>query len=132
MRELLLKWWIVLILLAVAVTAALVVSLVLFRSGDAANFHSIFGFYLSLLGFALTIYALFETQKANKASQEAAQKAAQDAARVVEDVRRALAGAVAQARREVRALDCAALQGFLTEIRHAQKNAEWDHARFCV
>ena len=64
--------------------ATLVIAIYHSENSPFANVASIWGLFVSLIGFSVTIYTLFETQRAARKAQQAIQTATLKAQQVIE------------------------------------------------
>ncbi len=105
----------------------------LFRdTTQTANFASIWGLWVSLIGFAVTIYTLIETQKISQEAQQKIENAASRAQQAIEDSQEQIRQAVNTIRREVLHSDHAFLLLLLRGLRDAADGGQWDRALFCA
>ena len=84
------------------------------REGTAGNVASIVGLAVSVLGFVLTIWTVFDAQKQIRTAIGQAR----------EETRRAVKGIAAQ----LRAADWAALRGGVEDLRQAAQDTKWPRA----
>lgn len=126
------KW----ILAGIAAGVFLVLGFVLaygFReTGETANFSSIWGLWVSLIGFALTIYSLYEVQRASRQAQEKVAESVHRAEQTVEEARKETRQAMQAIRREVLHSDHSTLLVFLHGLKDAALRQQWELALFCA
>src|SRR5580692_1485212 len=95
------KWIIVILLVTIALTVTFVEAYIWCEEGNVANFHSIAGLWVSILGFVITIWTLIDTQRVSRQAEIAITKAAHEAETTVKTARRQMVEALEQAKRGV-------------------------------
>jgi hypothetical protein len=109
------------------------------EDGTFANFASIWGLFVGLIGFIVTIYTLFETQRVSRTAQQEVQTATVAAQQKIEEAARQAQEAVKHAqeqtrqvlervRRGVREADFSALHMWVRELRTAGRLGNWHRA----
>ena len=107
--------------------------------GETANFSSIWGLWVTLIGFGLTIYTMIETQRAARKAQREVQAATLDAQQKIETSVRQAEEAVKNAqeqtrqvlervRHSVRAADFSTLLMWVRDLRTAASGGDWHRA----
>jgi len=102
------------------------------RGRSAANFFSIAGWWLGFVGFAVTIYTLYETQRVSREAQQKIEEAAARAEQAVKTAEEHTQRAIAAIRREVLHSDHAALLQLLRSLRDAASHGQWERALVCT
>jgi type VI protein secretion system component VasK len=94
----------VLVVGGVVVLLGLTLSIALYHreSNTFANFASIWGLCVSLIGFGLTIYTLIETQRVAREAQQEIQTATIEAQQKIQEAARQAQEAVTQAQEQTR------------------------------
>ena len=138
-------WYVAWILGPVVGVLFLVLALVfaLYQREDSAfaNFASIWGLFVGLIGFSVTIYTLFETQRVSRTAQEevqtatieaqqAIQKAASEAQEAVKNVQEQTRQVLERIRHGVREADFSTLRMWVRELRAAADLGDWHRALF--
>jgi type VI protein secretion system component VasK len=95
-----LVWVIVLILGGVLLAIGFVLAWLFRDVSELANFSSIWGICIALIGFALTIYTMIETQRASRKAQREVQTATVEAQQKIEEAARQAQEAVKQAHQQ--------------------------------
>jgi ElaB/YqjD/DUF883 family membrane-anchored ribosome-binding protein len=136
-------WHVVWILVLVAGVLFLGLTLViaLYNRGSSsfANFASIWGLFVGLIGFIVTIYTLFETQRVSRKAQQeiqtatveaqrAIQKAASEAQEAVKNAQEQTRQVLERVRHGVREADFSTLRMWVRELRTAAGQGNWDRA----
>jgi hypothetical protein len=132
-------WVLVLVLGAVLLGVTLVIALYHQDNSTFANVGSIWGLFVGLIGFAVTIYTLFETKRASREAQQEIQKATVEAQQRIEAAARQAQEAVKQAQEQtrqvlervrhgVREADFATLRMWVRELRTAARLGDWHRA----
>ncbi len=121
--------WHILWLLALVVGLALLgvglcLALVYRNVGATANFSSIWGLWVALIGFALTIYTMIETQRAAREAQREVQAATIDAQQKIEATVKQAQEAVKNAQEQTRQM--------LERVRHGVREADFSTLRMWV
>src|SRR5204862_2676362 len=117
----------------------LVIALYHRESSTFANVASIWGLFVGLIGFIVTIYTLFETQrisrkaqqevqKATVEAQQAIQKAAREAQEAVKNAQEQTRQVLERVRHGVREADFATLHMWVRDLRNAATLGEWPRA----
>ena len=97
--------WVLLLVIGVLLLAAtLVIALNHRENSTFANFSSIWGLSVSLIGFVITIYTLFETQHVARRAQREVQNATIEVQRKIEDAAKQAQEAVKNAQEQIRQL----------------------------
>jgi hypothetical protein len=134
-----LVWVLVLAVGGLLLGVTLVIAVVGRESGSFANFASIWGLFVGLIGFVVTIYTLFETQRASRNAQREIQTAtlkaqqeiqkaasqAQDAVKSAQDQTRQM---LERVRHGVREADFWTLHMWIRELRTAAGLGDWHRA----
>jgi hypothetical protein len=134
-------WFSVLAAGVVLLGATLLVALAHRDSGAFANVASIWGVFVGLIGFLVTIYTLFETQRVSRKAQrevqtatvaaqqkiEEAAKQAQEAVRNIQEQARLV---LERARHGIREADFKTLHMWVKEMRTAAEQGDWHRALF--
>jgi hypothetical protein len=136
-------WHVVWIFVVAISVVSLVGTLVfaLFNREDSAfaNFASIWGLFVGLIGFTVTIYTLFETQRTSRkaqqeiqeatlGAQEAIQKAATAAQEAVKNAQEQTRYVLERVRHGVREADFSTLHMWVRELRTAAGLGDWHRA----
>jgi hypothetical protein len=95
-------WMLVLVVATVLLGITLVVALFQRESTTFANFASIWGLFVGLIGFGVTIYTLFETQRVSRKAQQEIQAATVEAQRKIEEAAAKTQEAVKDAQEQTR------------------------------
>ena len=93
-----------------------------------ANFAGIWGLFVGLIGFVLTIYTVFETQRVSRAAQEAIQRAAREAQEAVKNAQDQTRQMLERVRNGMRAADFSTLYMWTRELRSAAMLGNWHRA----
>jgi len=136
-------WIVVLILGIILLAGTFFIALYYRESGQTANFSSIWGLWVGIIGFALTIYTMFETQRATRKAQQAVQAATVEAQRAIEkaaseakdaaDKARTQVGvALDQVKREILGWDREGLLHLLLVLRQSAEAGEWPQFLLCA
>lgn len=134
-----LVWLLVLLVGLVLLAVTFVVAYVYRENGPFANFAGIWGLFVGLIGFVVTIYTLFETQrvsrqaqeeiqKATVAAQQEIQKAARDAQEAVKAAQEQTRQILDRVRHGVREADFRVLHMWVRELRNAAAVGDWHRA----
>lgn len=134
-------WVLVLVVGVLVLGLTLVIALYHRESSPFANVASIWGLFVGLTGFIMTLYTLFETQRvARKAQQEvqaatveaqqAIQKAAREAQEAVKNAQEQTRQVLERVRRGVREADFSTLRMWVKELRTAAGVGDWHRALF--
>jgi hypothetical protein len=132
-------WLLMLTVGALLLGLTLVIALYNHDSTTFANVASIWGLFVGLIGFIVTIYTLFETQRvARKAQQETQaatleaqvkiQEAAKQAQEAVKNAQAQTRQMLERVRHDVRAMDFATLRMWVRELQSAAWLGEWPRA----
>jgi len=134
-----LKW--VFVLTGTLVLLGLTLAMALYNreSGSFANVASIWGLCVGLIGFGVTIFTLFETQRVSRKAQQeiqaatieaqqAIQKAAREAQEAVKNAQAQTRQVLERVRHDVRETDFATLYMWVRELRTAAGLGEWQRA----
>jgi hypothetical protein len=132
-------WVLVLVFGVLLLGLTFVIALYHRESGTFANVASIWGLFVALIGFVVTIYTMFETQRVNRNAQRevqettlAAQRAIQEAARkaqeAVKNAQEQTRQFLERVRRGVREADFSTLRIWLRELRNAARLGDWHRA----
>jgi ElaB/YqjD/DUF883 family membrane-anchored ribosome-binding protein len=107
--------------------------------GETANFSSIWGLWVALIGFGLTIYTMIETQRAARKAQrevqaatveaqQAIRKAASEAQEAVKNAQEQTRQVLERVRHGVREADFSTLHMWVRELRTAATRGDWHRA----
>jgi hypothetical protein len=99
-------------------------------SSAFANFAGIFGLCVGVVGFAVTIYTLVETQRVSRKAEAAIVEAAARAERTVRQAQQQMRRAIDLARRSVRNAESADLLRRVRELQQAAEHRDWHRALF--
>ena len=99
---------------------------------SGANFASVWGLCVSLVGFAVTIYTMLQTRQIAKESQEKVEEAVARAEQAVKDAEEQSRRGTELIRREVWKSDHARLTNLLRVIREAVTERDWPRVLICV
>jgi hypothetical protein len=132
-------WVLVLVLGVVLLVLTLAVALGYRENGTFANFASIWGLFVGLIGFIVTIYTLFETQRVSRKAQreiqaataeaqQAIQKAASEAQEAVKNAQEQTRQVLERVRHGVREADFSTLHMWVRELRTAAGQGDWQRA----
>jgi hypothetical protein len=72
------------------------------ESSTFANFGSIWGLFVALIGFIVTIYTMFETQRVSRKAQQEVQEATLAAQQAIQKAASEAQDAVKQAQQQIR------------------------------
>jgi hypothetical protein len=134
--------WIVVLVMGVLLLAlTLVIALDHRNNSTFANVASIWGLFVGLIGFAVTIYTLFETQRVSRKAQTEIKSATVEAQRRIEDAAKQSQEAVKsgqeqtrlvleRVRHSVREADFLTLHMWVRELRTAAGRGDWQRALF--
>jgi uncharacterized membrane protein len=134
-------WVLVLLVVALLLGLTLVIALYFHESNSFANFGSIWGLFVGLIGFAVTIYLLFETQRVSRKAQREIQTATVEAQKTIENAAREAQEAVKSAEQQtrkvldrvrhgIREADFSTLHMWVRELRIAAGRGDWHRALF--
>jgi hypothetical protein len=134
-----LVWIIVLILGGVLLALGFFFALLYREESETANFASIWGIWVALIGFALTIYTMIETQRASRKAQREVQAATIEAQQKIEAAARQAQEAVEQAQEQIRQVlervrtgvreaNYWTLLMWAKSLRHAAMQRDWPRA----
>src|ERR1700741_4623705 len=104
-------WALVLILGVVLLGITFGIALYQRESSTFANFASIWGLFVGLIGFVITIYTLFETQRVSRKAQRDIQEATVQAQRAIQNAASEAREAVEHSQEQTRRV--------LERVRHA-------------
>lgn len=132
--------WVIVLVVGVSLLGlTLVIALDHRESSTFANVASIWGLFVGLIGFIVTIYTLFETQRVSRKAQreiqtatveaqQAIQKAATQAQEAVTTAQEQIRQVLERVRHSVRAADFSTLLMWVRELRTAARLGEWHRA----
>lgn len=134
-------WLLVLVVAVFLLGVALVVAVTHRANSIFANVSSIWGLFVGLIGFFVTIYTLFETQRVSRKAQEeiqagaleaqqAIQKAANEARAAVNNAQEQTRQILERVRHGIREADFVTLYMWLRELRAAASLGHWHRALF--
>jgi hypothetical protein len=134
-------WMLVLVIGGLLLALTLVIAYAQRESSAFANFASIWGLFVGLIGFLVTIYTLFETQRvardaqrevqrATVEAQQSIQSAVRDAQEAVKNVQEQTRQILERVRHGVRGADFLTLLMWVRELRTAAKSGDWQRALF--
>ena len=95
-------WVLVLVVGVLLLGLTLVIALSHRESSTFANVASIWGLFVGLIGFIVTIYTLFETQRVSRKAQGEVQKATVEAQQKIEEAAKQAQDAVKEAQEQTR------------------------------
>src|SRR5262249_2608770 len=95
-------WVLVLVVSSVLLGITLMLAFAFRDSNSFANFASIGGLFVGLIGFSVTIYTLFETQRVSRKAQQVVQTATVEAQQKIEDAAKQAQEAVKQTQEQIR------------------------------
>ena len=132
-------WVLMLVVGMVLLGGTLLIAISNRESSTFANFASIWGLFVGLIGFIVTIYLLFETQRvARKAqreiqtataeAQQAIQKAASEAQEAVRNAQEQTRQVLQRVRHGVRDADFSTLRMWVRDLRTAARLGDWHRA----
>ena len=132
-------WVLVLVTGVVLLGVTLAIALYHHDNSLLVNVASIWGLFVGLIGFIVTIYTVFETQRiARKAQQEvqattaqaqqAIEKAVSDAREAVENAKDQIRQTLERVRHRGREADPATLHAWVKELRTAARTGDWPRA----
>jgi hypothetical protein len=134
--------WVLALVVGVLLLGVTLVMALYHRESNAfANFASIWGLFVGLIGFIVTIYTLFETQRVSRKAQRAIQTATIEAQHKIEEAARQAQEAVKSAheqtrqvlervRHGIRDADFLTLHMWVRELRTAAGRGDWHRALF--
>jgi hypothetical protein len=136
-----LAWVLVLVVGGVLLSFTVVIALHYRESSTFGNFASIWGLCVGIIGFSVTIYTLFETQRLSRTAQreiqaatteaqKAIQKAASEAQEAVKDAHEQTRLVLERVRHGVRDADFWTLRMWIRELRTAAGLGDWHRALF--
>ncbi len=134
-------WVLVLVVGVVLLGVTLWIALSYRENGTFANVASIWGLFVGLIGFIVTIYTLFETQRVSRkaqqevqaatmAAQQAIQQAARDAQEAVKNAQEQTRQVLERVRHGIREADFMTLHMWVRELRTAAGRGDWHKALF--
>jgi hypothetical protein len=134
-------WVLVLVVGVVLLGLTLAIALYYRESSTFANVASIWGLFVALIGFILTIYTLFETQRVSRKAQreiqaatieaqQAIQKAASEARETVKNAQEQTRQMLERVRHSIREADFSTLRMWVRELRTAAGLGDWHRALF--
>jgi hypothetical protein len=95
------------------------------ENGAFANVASIWGLFVGLIGFIVTIYTLFETQRVSRQAQQEIRKAASEAQQAVANAQEQTRQMLERVRQGVREADFSTLRMWVRELRTAATQGDW-------
>jgi type VI protein secretion system component VasK len=110
-------WVLVLVVGVVSLGFTLAIALYHRESSTFANVASIWGLFVGLIGFSVTIYTLFETQRISRKAQQAVQTATIEAQQAIQKAAREAEEAVRNAQQQTRQV--------LERVRNANREADF-------
>jgi hypothetical protein len=136
-----LVWVLVLLVALMLLGVTLVIALYSRESSTFANIASIWGLFVGLIGFSVTIYTLFETQRvtrkaqrevqtASVEAQQAIQKAAREAQEAVNAAQEQTRQVLGRVQHAVREADFSMLHTWVRELRTAAGRGDWHRPLF--
>jgi hypothetical protein len=134
-------WVLVLVVGVVLLGLTLVIALYQRESSTFANVASIWGLFVGLIGFIVTIYTLFETQRVSRKAQREIQTATVEAQQKIEEAAKQAQEAVRSAQEQtrqvlervrhgIREADFSTLHMWVRELRTAAGRGDWHRALF--
>jgi hypothetical protein len=134
-------WVLVLVVGVVALGLALAIALYFHESSTFVNVASIWGLFVGLIGFIMTLYTLFEAQRVSRKAQREVQATAAEAQQAIQRAANETQEAVKKAQEQVRQVlervrhgvrdaDFATLHMWVKELRTAAGRGDWPRARF--
>src|SRR5436309_564644 len=134
-----LAWVLVLVVGGVLLLVTLGIAYSQRENSTFANFASIGGLFVGLIGFSVTIYTMFETQRVSRKAQQeiqtatvkaqqAIQKAASEAQEAVKNAQEQTRQVLERVRHGVREADFSTLRMWVRELRTAARQGNWDRA----
>jgi ElaB/YqjD/DUF883 family membrane-anchored ribosome-binding protein len=132
-------WIFVLVLGILLLALTLLIALYYRENSIFANVASIWSLFVGLIGFIVTIYTLFETQRVSRKAQEevqeatveaqkAIQKAASEAQESVQNAQEQTRQVLERVRHGVRDADFSTLHMWVRELRTAAGRGDWPRA----
>src|SRR5262249_4419772 len=97
---------------------------------SAANMASVLGLLVSVVGFALTILTMLDTQQITREAERRIEAAARHAQEAVERAQQETRQAVERIAAQLRSADCAALGRWVRDLRQAAFDAQWPRALY--
>jgi ElaB/YqjD/DUF883 family membrane-anchored ribosome-binding protein len=134
-----LVWVLVLVLGVLLLGLTLVIALYNRENSTFASVASIWGLFVGLIGFVVTIYTLFETQRVSRKAQQeiqaatveaqqAIQKAAREAQEAVKNAQEQTRQVLDRVRHGVREADFSTLHMWVRDLRTAANGGAWHRA----
>lgn len=132
-------WVLVLVVGGVLLGLTFAIAIGYHENNAFANFASIWGLFVGLIGFIVTIYTLFETQRVSRKAQQEVQAASVEAQQAIQRAAREAQEAVKNAqdqtrqvlervRQGVREADFSTLHMWVRELRTAAGQGDWQRA----
>ena len=136
-----LAWIVVLVVGVVLLAFTLGIAFYNRENSTFANLASIWGLFVGIIGFIVTIYTLFETQRVSRKAQQeiqaatveaqqAIQKAASEAQEAVRAAQQQIRQVLERVRHGVREADFSTLHMWVRELRTAAGQGDWQRALF--
>ncbi len=117
-------WVLVLVVGVMLLGITLVIALYYREDSAFANVASIWGLFVGLIGFSVTIYTLFETQRVSRKAQQEVQRTTVEAQHKIEEAARQAQEAVKNSQEQTRQL--------LERVRHSIREADFSTLRMWV
>jgi ElaB/YqjD/DUF883 family membrane-anchored ribosome-binding protein len=132
-------WFLVLVVGVLLLGLTLGIALYYRENSTFANVASIWGLFVGLIGFSVTIYILFETQRVSRKAQQevqtatveaqqAIQKAAREAQEAMKNAQEQTRQVLERVRHGVREADFSTLHMWVRELRTAASGGDWHRA----
>jgi hypothetical protein len=120
----------ILILVAGVLFLSITLAIAFYHSENStfANVASIWGLLISLPGFIVTIYTLFETQRVTREAQHKIEVVAEQAQAAVKSAQEQTRQVLERVRHSIRDADFSTLYMWIRELRTAASLSDWDRA----